>query len=91
MDAGRYRISRVRDRVREHHETVHQSRRLRLILSSAVFFGSLLTFTSSAQSACRDPEVAHGFGSLAYAANVDAMTPCKGFCRNRTLPIHPHD
>ena len=50
-----------------------RSRTLRLILSSAIFFSSLLTFNSSAHSACRDPDVARGFGSLAYAANVDAM------------------
>ena len=49
-----------------------RSRTLRLILSSAVFFSSLLTITISAHSACRDPDVARGFGSLAYAANVDA-------------------
>jgi L-ascorbate metabolism protein UlaG (beta-lactamase superfamily) len=49
-----------------------QSRTLRFILSSAVFFSSLLSFISSAQSSCRDPDVARGFGSLAYAANVDA-------------------
>lgn len=49
-----------------------QSRTLRLILSSAVFFSSLLTFTLSAQSACRDPDVARGLGSLAYASEVDA-------------------
>lgn len=50
-----------------------QSRALRLISSSAVFFSSLFTFTSSAHSACRDPDVARrGFTSRAYAANVDA-------------------
>jgi hypothetical protein len=49
-----------------------QSRTLQSILGSAVFITSLLTFFSSAQSACRDPEVARGFTSLAYAANVDA-------------------
>ena len=49
-----------------------QSRILRFILSLATFIGSLLTFVSSVHSACRDPEVARGFGSLAYAANVDA-------------------
>jgi L-ascorbate metabolism protein UlaG (beta-lactamase superfamily) len=46
---------------------------LRLILSSAVFFSSLLTFTSFAHTACRDPDVARrGFTALAYAANIDA-------------------
>jgi L-ascorbate metabolism protein UlaG (beta-lactamase superfamily) len=50
-----------------------QSRALRLIFSSAVFFGSLFTFTFAVHSACRDPDVARrGFTSLAYAANVDA-------------------
>lgn len=49
-----------------------QSRTLRLILRSAIFISSLLTFTSSAYSSCRDPEVAGGFGSVAHAANVDA-------------------
>jgi len=47
-------------------------RTLRSIVSSAVFFSSLLTVTSSAHSSCRDPDVAHGFGALAYAASVDA-------------------
>jgi len=72
MDPGRCDKNRVRDRARERHDLLRQFRILRLILSSAVFFSSLLTFTSSAQSACRDPEVARSFGSLAYAANVDA-------------------
>ena len=50
-----------------------KSRIRRLILSSAVLFSWLLTFTFSAHSSCRDPEVARrGFTSLAYAANVDA-------------------
>lgn len=49
-----------------------QSRTLRFILSSAIFISSLLTFTSSAYSSCRDPEVAGGLGSVAHAADVDA-------------------
>jgi L-ascorbate metabolism protein UlaG (beta-lactamase superfamily) len=49
-----------------------RSRTLLFILSSAVFLCSPLIFTLSAHSACRDPDVARGFGSLAYAANVDA-------------------
>jgi L-ascorbate metabolism protein UlaG (beta-lactamase superfamily) len=50
-----------------------QSRTLGLTLSSAVFFSSLVIFTRSAYSSCRDPDVARrGFTSLAYAANVDA-------------------
>jgi L-ascorbate metabolism protein UlaG (beta-lactamase superfamily) len=32
----------------------------------------MLIFTGSSDSSCRDPEVAAGFGSVAYAANVDA-------------------
>ena len=51
---------------------LRRSRPQRLILSSAVFISSLLAFTASAQSSCRDPDVARGFGSLAYAASVDA-------------------
>jgi L-ascorbate metabolism protein UlaG (beta-lactamase superfamily) len=50
-----------------------QNRTLRLVLNLAVFFSLLLTVTSSAYSSCRDPDVARSwFGSLAYAANVDA-------------------
>ena len=48
------------------------SRALQLILGSAVFIGCLLTLNSSADSSCRDPDVARGFGSPAYAAGVDA-------------------
>ena len=51
---------------------LRRSRPQRLILSSAVLISSLLAFTASAQSSCRDPDVARGFGSLAYAASVDA-------------------
>jgi beta-lactamase family protein len=51
---------------------LRQIRTVRFILSSIVFLSSLHTFTTAARSACRDPEVARGFGSLAYAANVDA-------------------
>ena len=72
MDARHCEKSRLRDRARERHNLRRQFKPLRLILSSAVFLSSLLTFTSSAHSACRDPDVARGFGSLAYAANVDA-------------------
>jgi hypothetical protein len=35
-------------------------------------FLSALLFTPAVQSSCRDPEVARGFESLAYAAKVDA-------------------
>lgn len=48
------------------------SRTVRIVLSWTVSISSLLTFTPSAYSSCRDPEVARGFGSVAYAANVDA-------------------
>jgi len=50
----------------------HKSRTLWLLLSLAVFFTSLFIRTHSAHTACRDPEVARGFTSLAHAANVDA-------------------
>jgi len=66
------RRGQSRSRVRESHDLLGRFRILRFILSSAVFFASLLTFIFSAQSACRDPDVARGFGSPAYAANVDA-------------------
>lgn len=49
-----------------------QRKTLRFILSVAVFVGSLLNFVTSAQSACRELDVARGFGSLAHAANIDA-------------------
>jgi L-ascorbate metabolism protein UlaG (beta-lactamase superfamily) len=49
-----------------------QSRILRSVLGPALFLSCLLTFTSASYSSCRDPEVARGFGSVAYAANVDA-------------------
>ena len=48
------------------------SRTVRILLSWTVSISSLLTFTPYAYSSCRDPEVARGFGSVAYAANVDA-------------------
>jgi L-ascorbate metabolism protein UlaG (beta-lactamase superfamily) len=50
----------------------YQRRILPLFLSSAVFLSSLLSLSSPVQSSCRDPDVARSFGSLAYAANVDA-------------------
>jgi L-ascorbate metabolism protein UlaG (beta-lactamase superfamily) len=42
------------------------------ILTLALFFHLLLFVSPLAQAACRDPEVARPFTSLAYAANVDA-------------------
>ncbi len=52
----------------------HLSRRstLRLFFIAAVIFSSLVALIRSAQSSCRDLDVASGIGSLAYAANVDA-------------------
>jgi len=41
-------------------------------LSGSVLLGALVFLHTSAHSSCRDPEVAQGFESLAYAANVDA-------------------
>ena len=52
------------------HGTINRT--LRVVLSSAISLTSLLSLSSSAQSACRDPDVARGFGSVAYAANLDA-------------------
>jgi L-ascorbate metabolism protein UlaG (beta-lactamase superfamily) len=49
-----------------------QSKTLRFIFSSVVFISSLLAITTSAHSSCRDLDVARRFGSVAYAANVDA-------------------
>lgn len=75
VDTGRWDKNRVRGRARigSVMKRFCRSRTLRFILSLAVFVSSLFTFTSSAYSACRDPDVARrGFTSLAYAANVDA-------------------
>jgi L-ascorbate metabolism protein UlaG (beta-lactamase superfamily) len=47
-------------------------RTFQLIVGLAAAAASLPSFIPSAQSACRDPDVARGFASLAYAANVDA-------------------
>jgi hypothetical protein len=43
-----------------------------VFFSASVFLGVLHFLSSSAQSSCRDPDVARGFGSVIYAANVDA-------------------
>jgi len=48
------------------------SKILRVILAAAICLNLLLASIRSAHAACRDPDVARGFGSLAYAANVDA-------------------
>ena len=42
------------------------------LLRAAVISIAQLVLLPLAHSACRDPDVARGFGSLAYAANVDA-------------------
>jgi len=46
--------------------------RISLVLLSALVLSILLLLSVPAESSCRDPDVARGFGSLAYAANVDA-------------------
>ncbi len=51
---------------------IHRIRSLRVFLIASVFLAILQSISSSAHSACRDPEVARGFGSFAYAANIDA-------------------
>jgi L-ascorbate metabolism protein UlaG (beta-lactamase superfamily) len=52
---------------------LRQSRLFRLVLSSAIALGSLLTFAAPARAACRDLDVARrGWGSVAYAASIDA-------------------
>jgi hypothetical protein len=43
-----------------------------ILSGAAVLITAVLSFTLSADSSCRDPEVARGFRSLAYAANADA-------------------
>ena len=49
-----------------------QSRIIRFILGSAIGISLLLYPIPFAHASCRDPDVVRGFGSLAYAANVDA-------------------
>ena len=49
-----------------------QSRIRQFTLGAAAVFQALLLFISAAHGSCRDPDVARSFGSLAYAANVDA-------------------
>jgi L-ascorbate metabolism protein UlaG (beta-lactamase superfamily) len=50
----------------------HWARVARALLSLTLLAASSLPLSSTAHSACRDPEVARGFTSPAYAANVDA-------------------
>ena len=49
-----------------------RSRILNGFFSVSVLLSGLVFLSASAESSCRDPDVAHRFGSLAYAANVDA-------------------
>jgi L-ascorbate metabolism protein UlaG (beta-lactamase superfamily) len=49
-----------------------QSRIPRFILGSAIGISLLLYPIPIAHASCRDPDVVRGFGTLAYAANVDA-------------------
>ena len=73
MNAGRHEKSLVRNCAQECHNLRRPFLTVGLIFRSAVFVSSLLILTSSAHSACRDPDVARrGFTSLAYAADVDA-------------------
>ena len=51
---------------------LRELRILHILFGAAVLITALLSFTALAYSSCRDPEVARGFGSVAYAANVDA-------------------
>ncbi len=43
-----------------------------VFFSAPVLISALLFLSAFAQSACRDPDVARGFGSVAYAADMDA-------------------
>jgi hypothetical protein len=43
-----------------------------ILISASILPIALHFLSSSAQSACRDPDVARGFGSVAYAAETDA-------------------
>ena len=49
-----------------------RNRTARKFLSASVLLSALLFISSPAHSSCRDPELVRGFGSFAYAANVDA-------------------
>jgi L-ascorbate metabolism protein UlaG (beta-lactamase superfamily) len=52
--------------------TRSERRLTRISFLCALMCLSVLQLPSSAQSACREPDVARGFGSLAYAAEADA-------------------
>jgi L-ascorbate metabolism protein UlaG (beta-lactamase superfamily) len=49
-----------------------RSQLLIVFLGASVFLSALLLLRASAQSACRDPDVARRLGSVAYAADLDA-------------------
>jgi L-ascorbate metabolism protein UlaG (beta-lactamase superfamily) len=49
-----------------------ESNRLLFFLCASTFLGALHCLSPSAQSTCRDPDVVHGFGGVAYAAAADA-------------------
>ena len=49
-----------------------RSQRPIIFLSASIFLSALLLLNPAAQSACRDPDVARGLGSVAYAADLDA-------------------
>jgi hypothetical protein len=48
-----------------------QKRTVIVLLYSSIFLSALHCLSSFAQSACRDPDVARSFGSVAYAAEAD--------------------
>ena len=60
------------DRACDRRDFSRQLIAARSVFCSAIFLSALLALSPSAHSACRDPDVARGFGSPAYAANVDA-------------------
>jgi L-ascorbate metabolism protein UlaG (beta-lactamase superfamily) len=49
-----------------------RSQLLIVFLGASVFLSALLLLRASAQSACREPDVARRLGSVAYAADLDA-------------------
>jgi hypothetical protein len=58
--------------VRSALRRLQRSRTLTWIFSVSFLLSALVLLSASAESSCRDPDVARGFGSPAYAANVDA-------------------
>jgi L-ascorbate metabolism protein UlaG (beta-lactamase superfamily) len=55
-----------------------QDNRFIFFLSASIFLGTLHCLSSSATSACRDPDVARRIGSVAYAAEIDATVQYLG-------------